>query len=238
MSDIFISYARSTAAQAELIADTLRSHGYSVWRDNELPVHRGYTDVIEERLSAARAVVVIWSADAVKSEWVRSEANRAREARKLVQLSVDGASLPMPFDQVQCASLAGWAGDREAHAWKTVLASVTTLLGSGSQASVADAGRNPSEPVLAVLPFDNLSSDPEMQFFSDGVSEEIIQRLARGANLKVIGRTSSFQFRSERKAEAARALNCSHVLDGSIRRAAGRVRISAHLVEASSRTTM
>jgi len=94
------------------------------------------------------------------------------------------------------------------------------------------------EVILAVLPFDNLSSDPEMQFFSDGVSEEIIQRLSRGAGLKLIGRTSSFQFRAERKAEAAQSLNCSHILDGSIRRAAGHARISAHLVEASSRTTL
>jgi len=93
-------------------------------------------------------------------------------------------------------------------------------------------------PVIAVLAFDNLSNDPEMQFFSDGVSEEIIQRLSRGANLKVIGRTSSFQFRGGRKAEAAQRLHCAYVLDGAIRRAAGRVRISAHLVEASSRTTL
>lgn len=96
----------------------------------------------------------------------------------------------------------------------------------------------PTEPILAVLAFDNLSSDPEMDFFSDGVSEEIIQRVSRGAKLRVIGRTSSFQFRGERKAEAARRLDCSHVLDGSIRRAMGRVRISVHLVEASSRTTV
>ena len=95
-----------------------------------------------------------------------------------------------------------------------------------------------SEPTLAVLAFDNLSSDPEMQFFSDGVSEEIIHRLSRGAKLRVIGRTSSFQFRGERKAEAALRLNCSHVLDGAIRRAAERVRITAHLVEASSQTTL
>ncbi len=101
-----------------------------------------------------------------------------------------------------------------------------------------DAKTVSGEPIVAVLAFDNLSSDPEMQFFSDGVSEEIIQRLSRGAGLKVIGRASSFQFRGERKAEAARALACSHVLDGSIRRAAGRVRISAHLVEAASRTTL
>lgn len=98
------------------------------------------------------------------------------------------------------------------------------------------AGTN--EPVLAVLPFDNLSSDAEMQFFSDGVSEEIIQRLSRGARLAVIGRASSFQFRGERKAEAARMLRCTHVLDGSIRRTGDRMRISAHLVDAASSRTL
>ena len=104
--------------------------------------------------------------------------------------------------------------------------------------SPSAASPTTTEPLLAVLAFDNQSSDPEMEFFSDGVSEEIIQRLARGAKLKVIGRTSSFQFRGERKAEAAQSLQCSHVLDGSIRRSGERVRISAHLVEASSRTTL
>ena len=83
-----------------------------------------------------------------------------------------------------------------------------------------------TEPLLAVLAFDNLSSDPEMQFFSDGVSEEIIQRLSRGARLKVIGRTSSFQFRGADKTarNVAKELRCSHILDGSIRRAGGRGR--------------
>jgi TolB-like protein len=95
-----------------------------------------------------------------------------------------------------------------------------------------------AEPILIVLPFDNLSTDPEMQFFSDGVSEEIIQRLSRGAKLKVIGRTSSFQFRGEKKSEAARTLKCSHLLDGSVRRAGARVRIAAHLVEVASHTTL
>jgi TolB-like protein len=131
-------------------------------------------------------------------------------------------------------------------------AAITTVAGRGYRftlpllnAETARVAANPAAaaashdlPLLAVLAFDNLSSDPEMQFFSDGVSEEIIQRLSRGANLKVIGRTSSFQFRGERKAEAPQRLACSHVLDGSIRRAAGRVRISAHLMEASSHTTL
>jgi TolB-like protein len=112
-------------------------------------------------------------------------------------------------------------------------------LGSAASVSVATSPRS-SEPLLAVLPFDNLSDDREMQFFSDGVSEEIIQRLSRGAQMKVIGRTSSFQFRGTDKIarNVAKELHCSHILDGSIRRAGGRVRIAAHLVDAVSQTTL
>ena len=97
MSDVFISYARSTASQAQQVAEALRALGYGVWRDDELPAHRGYAEVIEERLKAARAVVVIWSAEAVKSDWVQSEADTARTDHKLVQLTVDGSKLPRPF---------------------------------------------------------------------------------------------------------------------------------------------
>ena len=112
-------------------------------------------------------------------------------------------------------------------------------LGSAASVNVATPPTS-TEPLLAVLPFDNLSDDREMQFFSDGVSEEIIQRLSRGAQMKVIGRTSSFQFRGADKTarNVAKELQCSHILDGSIRRAGGRVRIAAHLVEAASQTTL
>jgi adenylate cyclase len=73
MSDVFISYARSTASQAQQVAEALRALGHGVWRDDELPAHRDYSEVIEERLRAAKAVVVICSAEAVKSQWVRAE---------------------------------------------------------------------------------------------------------------------------------------------------------------------
>jgi TolB-like protein len=96
----------------------------------------------------------------------------------------------------------------------------------------------PAEPLIAVLPFDNLSNEPEMQFFCDGVSEEILQRLSRGANLNVIGRTSSFQFRGDRKGEAAAALKCTHILDGTVRRAANHVRLSIHLVDTATQATL
>ena len=87
------------------------------------------------------------------------------------------------------------------------------------------------EPLLAVLPFDNLSGDEEMQFFSDGVSEEILEVIVRIPGLKVIGRTSSFQFRGARKAEAAEALRATHILDGTVRRAGARMRVHSQLTD-------
>jgi hypothetical protein len=95
MTDIFISYAHPSAPQARQIAEALRALGYAVWWDEDLPAHRAYTDVIEERLRAAKAVVVVWSPDAVRSQWVRAEADVARVAGTLAQISVDGAVPPL-----------------------------------------------------------------------------------------------------------------------------------------------
>ncbi len=134
MPDVFVSYARPNEAEAAQVTAALRATGFDVWRDDQLPVHRAYGEIIEERLNEARAVVVLWSAEAARSEWVRSEANRAREGRKLVQLSIDGAPLPMPFDQIQCADLRGWSGDIEGAAWQKVLSSVTHLVGDSDRA--------------------------------------------------------------------------------------------------------
>ena len=78
MSHVFISYARTDEPLASLIADSFREGGFEVWRDDELPAHRAYADVIEERIKGASAVVVLWSAEAAKSQWVRAEAVRAR----------------------------------------------------------------------------------------------------------------------------------------------------------------
>ena len=115
MGHVFISYARPDEPLAQLIAEELRRAGFEVWRDDELPAHRAYAEVIEERINGARAVVVLWSSEAAKSHWVRAEADTARESRKLVQASLDGSLPPMPFNQIQCADLKGWDGQSSAH---------------------------------------------------------------------------------------------------------------------------
>jgi adenylate cyclase len=94
----------------------------------------------------------------------------------------------------------------------------------------------PSKPSIAVLPFTNMSGDPEQQYFGDGVVEDIITELSRFRSLFVIARNSSFAFRGERIdiAEIARRLGVQFVVEGSIRRAGNRVRITAQLIDATT----
>lgn len=87
-------------------------------------------------------------------------------------------------------------------------------------------------PSIAVLPFENMSSDPEQEYFSDGLSEEIINALAQFPGLKVIARTSSFAFKGKRIdiREIARALGVSTILEGSVRKGGSRIRVTAQLI--------
>ena len=240
MADIFISYARSTATQAQQVAEALRESGYSVWRDDELPAHRSYAEVIEERLQAAKVVVVLWSEAAVKSEWVQSEADRARGERKLVQLRMDASALPMPFDRIQCADMTAWNGDRDAPGWRKVVASVAALIGGGAPAAGSGPAAASSPAIrrlsICVLPFANMSGDPEQEYFSDGISEDIITDLSKVSALFVIARNTAFTFkgRSVEAPQIASQLNVSHILEGSVRKAGGRVRITAQLIDGAS----
>jgi TolB-like protein len=89
---------------------------------------------------------------------------------------------------------------------------------------------------LAVLPFVNLSSDKDQEFFSDGMTDEITSALAKVRNLSVVGRTSAFQFKGEKKDLRAigQALSARYLIDGSVRKAGERVRITAQLIEAGN----
>jgi len=89
---------------------------------------------------------------------------------------------------------------------------------------------------IAVLPFANLSSDAEQEFFSDGMTDEISGALAKISDLRVVGRTSAFQFKGASKDLRAigQSLGATHLIEGSVRKAGNRVRISAELVQADS----
>jgi TolB-like protein len=94
----------------------------------------------------------------------------------------------------------------------------------------------PDKPSVAVLPFENLSGDPEQQYFSDGITEDIAIELSRFRSLFVIARNSSFAFkgRSMKVQDIARELGVAYIVEGSVRRAGERVRINAQLIDAAT----
>lgn len=238
MADIFVSYGRSTEAQAHQVAEALRTAGYSVWRDDELPAHRAYGDVIEERLHSAKAVVVLWSAEAARSQWVRAEADIAREAGTLVQVTIDGTIPPLPFNQIQCADLSGWSGDTDAPGWRKVESSVALLVGTPAEADAPPERKSaPARRVaICVLPFINLSGDAEQEYFSDGITDDIITDLSKVSALSVTARNTAFTLKGQtlEAGQIARQLNVTHVLEGSIRKSGDRVRINAQLIDAEA----
>lgn len=89
---------------------------------------------------------------------------------------------------------------------------------------------------IAVLAFENISADPEQEFFSDGISEELINLLAKIEGLRVISRTSSFQFKGTdlRIPEIAEQLDVAHILEGSVRKSGNKIRITAQLIDAGA----
>jgi serine/threonine-protein kinase len=99
-------------------------------------------------------------------------------------------------------------------------------------------GVSPSHPIesLAVLPLENLSGDPEQEYFVDGMTDELIAQLAQIRALKVISRTSVMQYKSAKKPlpEIAQELDVDAIVEGTVRRSEGRVRITAQLIEAST----
>ena len=235
MSDVFVSYARPDEGSAKRVTDALRTGGYAVWRDDELPAHRAYAEVIEERLKGAKAVVVLWSREAAKSQWVRSEADHARQAGTLVQASIDGTAPPMPFDQIQYADLNRWSGNADSPGWRKLQASIAALAGPAAAEKPAQRVTS-GRASVCVLPFVNMSGDAEQEYFSDGISEDITTDLSKVSALEVIARNTAFQFKGQSVdvADVARRLGVSHVLEGSVRKAGGRVRINAQLIDGGS----
>jgi hypothetical protein len=137
MVDVFISYSKVDEGAVRQLAGAVRRLGYSVWWDDELPPHLSYSDVIAEKIGAAKAAIVVWSEHAAASQWVRAEADVARSQKKLIQTSIDGRMPPMPFNQIQFAAIGDWHGEENDPAWMKVKASLEALVGPPAAAGAA-----------------------------------------------------------------------------------------------------
>jgi TolB-like protein len=121
--------------------------------------------------------------------------------------------------------------------WRVRLTDQTALgVRTGSAVSQPQALPLPDKPSIAVLPFQNMSGDPEQEYFADGMVEEIITALSRNKQLFVIARHSSFTFKSRPVdiKQVARDLGVRYVLEGSVRKSGNRIRITGQLIDAAS----
>jgi len=119
-------------------------------------------------------------------------------------------------------------------AWRVRLTGQTPSAGqSGSAVSQAQGLPLPDKPSIAVLPFQNMSGDPEQEYFADGIAEDVLTTLSKLQDLLVIARNSSFVFKGQAEdiREIGRKLGVRYVLEGSVRKAGNRVRLTAQLID-------
>ncbi len=132
-------------------------------------------------------------------------------------------------------SAAGSASRRQKARLRIALAAVVVLLAAGAwKASVSRKPAPPQISSLAVLPLENLSGDPEQEYFAEGMTDELITDLAKIGALRVISRTSAMRYKGTKKSlpEIAGELNVDAVVEGTVSRSAGRVHITAQLIGA------
>lgn len=145
MASVFLSYDREDATRARSIAQALEKAGHSVWWDRDIAGGAQYGTEIEEALKRSDAVVVLWSAAAVRSAWVRDEAAAGRDAGKLVPVRLDSADPPMGFRQYQTIDLSQWKGRRGAEAFDELKRAINGLATHHPQPSSIGGPAVPSE---------------------------------------------------------------------------------------------
>jgi adenylate cyclase len=239
MADLFVSYARADRSRVAPLVTALEGEGWSVWWDPEITPGQDFDRLIADELGKARATIVVWTPASVTSRWVRGEAREAADRGVLAPVRFDNAQLPIDLRAIHTTDLDAWAGDAKAPTFQELVRAVRTLLGEGETDAPAAGAHAPARGTkhsICVLPFANISGDPEQEYFSDGISEDIITDLSKVSALQVASRNTAFTFKGRRIGipQVARQLGVSHVLEGSVRKAGNRVRITAQLIEAAS----
>jgi adenylate cyclase len=241
MADVFISYARSDKARVAPLVAAVEAQGWSVWWDPEINPGQEFDDQIEAEIQRAKAMLVVWTPVSVASRWVRGEAREAAEMGILVPVRFDEARLPMDVRAIHTTDLDGWGEDPDSPPFQELLRALGAMIarndgaapGAGTSAPVSTTKAKAARVGIAVLPFVNMSGDAEQEYFSDGITEDIITDLSKVSALSVISRNSVFVYKGKPVdvTRVARELKVSHVLEGSVRKAGGRVRISAQLID-------
>ena len=202
----------------------------------DIPAGSEYGQQIVEAVKACRVFLVIFSAGANSSPHVRREVERAVSLDKvIVPFRVE--DIPPSGAMEYCLGGTHWldalSTPIEPHV-ANLVATVQQLLGSASAgAKDAAAEHAPAErPSIAVLPFNNMSGDPEQEYFSDGITEDIITDLSKVSGLFVVARNTAFTYKGKtvNVKDVSQELGVTYILEGSVRKAGSRVRVNGQLI--------
>jgi adenylate cyclase len=234
LARVFLSYAREDAGCAHKVAEALNGAGHAVWWDHQIHGGSRYAEEIDRELSQSDAVVVLWSPSSIASAWVLDEAAEGRDTGRLIPVLLGECRPPLGYRQFQSIDLQ----QAESLDVRQLLRAIEKVTGEHESRIVPRsqkaAGRQ--KAFVCVLPFVNMSGDVEQEYFSDGITEDIATDLSKVSALGVTARNAAFMFKGRVTdvREIARALGVTHVLEGSVRKAGERLRITAQLVEGST----
>jgi hypothetical protein len=139
MADVFLSYAREDRARAEQVAHGLEANGIDVSWDSEIPPGANWADHIEQKLAHCTALIVLWSAESMKSQWVREEARMGRDKGVLIPAIIDAVPAPFGFGEVQAADLSNWNGEADHPHWRRFVAAVRQFTAGAAVQKPIDA---------------------------------------------------------------------------------------------------
>ena len=232
MSRVFLSYAREDVETARKLAAVLSDAGQTVWWDRHVHGGANFSNEIERELKDADAVMVLWSPASLASAWVQDEAAEGRDSGRLVPTLLDSVKPPLGFRQLQCIDLSPWDRQGRTDPIDDLLAAISKIAGDQAPRKASQRSVEAAPISICVLPFVNLSDDSEQEYFSDGITEDIITDLSKISALEVVARNTAFTFKGKTVdvKEVARTMDVSHVVEGSVRKSGSRLRISAQLI--------
>jgi adenylate cyclase len=241
MADVFVSYARADKARVAPLVAAIEAKGWSVWWDPAIVPGREFDDEIEAEINAAKAVLVVWTPTSVASRWVRGEARDAADRGILVPVRFEQALLPMDVRAIHTTDLDDWGEDAAGARAQEFLNALGMLIAKAPDPQSAKGSAAAPVPeakrfAVCVLPFANMSGDPEQEYFSDGITEDIITDLSKVSALGVVSRNDSFLYKGKQieMHKLAQELKVTHLMEGSVRRAGGRLRITAQLIDGAT----
>jgi TolB-like protein len=247
--DVFISYSTLDKTSAEKVCSILEENKISCWiAPRDITPGLDFAEAIIDGINSSKLFILVYSSNSNNSKQVIREVDRAVHAGlPIINLRLEDVLLSKQLEYylsgVHWFDAMNLPLEKHIHKLSGVVKILLKKDDSGNdnrQKSISYRSLRGGldKKFIAVLPFKNMSNDPDQEYFSDGMMEEILDRLVKIGDMKVISRTSSMHYKNTDKSikEIARELGVASVIEGSVRRAGNMVRIAVQLIDAGTDT--